>query len=323
MHALVVALITACALVDKTIKVCQASEKIGFYLQIYKEPDAVIETTLANIRFFYPCSPITVLSDHGNDYTALVATYNATFVMAAQNINTDKTRPPYRFDCATFLNRLMASAAAMRVKWMFYWEIDARALGTVISQYLPFDMMQMHMHGNRFSKFKGLEHFIRKRFPTGMAPMVHGWSSAGGTLFNANKLLRATRPLSLLQAKNFNDLNRMWKNLPDEVSDICLFGAALMANMTIGNWKHFHDLLYGIPRECGCCLSRCQTQCTSAPVDACIYSQCTKHCPAILHNVDQSWKDLKVPIRTQPTCVHRSEIQCSSLESIYRNQTAL
>ena len=167
------------------------SPQVGFYMQLHSESDAYVSDVLAGIRVFYPANPITVVSDNGNDYSAVCQAFAARFVMANETINVDKSRPPYTYTCQAHMLRVVEAAAAMETPWMFLWESDARAMGRLPMPPYPFDVMQMHANYNCFTRFGNLEAFLRRRFPRGLAPMVHGWGTTGGTLFNVAKLAKA------------------------------------------------------------------------------------------------------------------------------------
>lgn len=151
-------------------------DEVGFYLQVFKERESDLAQMLSGVRYFYPCSPVFLFSDHGDDYSTLCDIYNCTFVMEPSSINVDLGRAPHAFTCEKFIDRVLrAIDASGPVRYFFYWEADVRAIGP-LKHAPPSDMMQMFSVHNHWSPV--VKASLDDLFPHTQGRLL-GWSSTG------------------------------------------------------------------------------------------------------------------------------------------------
>lgn len=280
------------------------SNQIGFYIQVYNEKKHYIANMLTSIRLFYPNSPMTLLSDHGPvDYSSICEKFPpCTYVWAEEQINVDAARPPYVYTCEKQMKRMVTSIKAMGTSYAFLWESDTRAVGS-ITKKPSYDLMQMYHHLNSFDRWEGLDSALRKLYP-GLDDDVKCWSSTGGTLFDARKIISWAEK-DPFHGSAWHDLINLWP-IVDRTEDVCLFGSALSAGMTLGEWKDYTQpgMLHEFPK-CGQCIKRCRSatlhskEINRVPhdlneflsyTDICVYVRCVSPtCPAIIHGVKNYW----------------------------------
>lgn len=290
-------------------------DMIGFYMQVYKEPEAYMGQMLSGIRRFYPNSPIVVFSDNGSDFSELCLLFDCVFIMSTERINDDTSRAPFTFTCDAYVGRILGTVEHFKeTPFVYHWETDTRALGPVLHSPTH-DMMQMASEHNAWDN--QTRNAIGNLFPTNDA--VQGWSTAGGTLFNFKKLfdgMRATRSKDLqgdhsefYSSQKWIALNNLWDGLPEKAADCCLMASAMVSGLSVGKWDEYQELNRMTGRngiECRGCIDECIERShkrhhgnmnisTSPPhVDQCIFNKCGPEarpglCPSILHNVKATW----------------------------------
>ena len=277
------------------------SQQIGFFVQVYDEDENHMASVLNGIRRFYPRSPITIACDHGpGNYSLLCTMFQpCTYVVSEFRINNERRRPPFNYTCAAWMPRLISSIHNMDVAYVFVWERGTRALGYL--KHAPtHDVMQMLNHRNRLSKWTNLQSRITTWFPNQLDNNIQGWSTAGGTLINAKKLMGCGQT-GFYKQERWNELVAIWDKV-DSASDTCLFASALLAGMSIGEWKEYSelDMCKSTHPTCTLCIKSCQTDVAakmfgvqeiiqmqnSSRIDWCIITKCmAPKCPAILQNV--------------------------------------
>ena len=139
-----------------------------------------------------------------------------------------------------------------------------------------------------------------------------GSSCTGGTLIDGYKLSSAIQLAThdgFFKSKEWVKLNSAWQNIPSRSADACIHASAMVAGMTIGQWKVFNEISHledwfhnGQKDKCKRCIQACQGQYESSKhwvistkppdVDQCIFRECgaTKLCPAILHRISHKWE---------------------------------
>ena len=211
------------------------------------------------------------------------------------------------------MDRVADAARWSGTKWLVLYEGDARTLGP-IKELPPADMMQV---GNRVQDApQEFVEFMIKQFG---AMSVRGYSTTGGTLFNARKWLRGIEE-GVIGSKLWVEANRIWDS-PDRNEDCCIFLSALLQNMTVAHWNEYAELSHpphyyhgglrpfplGVDfSECISCLTKCQEvagcqlcvktlgifPCHRRMLDAfeqCAFVEERCFCPAFVHKVKEDW----------------------------------
>ena len=297
--------------------------QVGFYIQVFKEPREYVAEMLAGIRYFYPASPMVLLSDHGARYDDLCEIYECKFVFAKESLNVDRGRSPHSFTCEAFMGRVVDAIKSNGVRWTFYWESDTRAT-SLLTRAPTHDLMQMFSEHNHFDRFRvngkkiidmNLTNTINALFPQ-LGGTVIGWSSTGGTIFDGQKLIRAIDNATIdgfYRSYKWTTLMKPWFNLPDTTSDLCLEASAFVAGMTVGKWDEYGELRRMQPQSRWhafvACVHGCQDkfpriipwQVSLEPpdLDVCIFNSCWGL--AVVHNVKVNWANFERKEKPEPS----------------------
>jgi len=224
-------------------------------------------------------------------------------------IHDDRRTPPHSFTCPKLMKRILTAIQRTKVRYIFYWESDTRMLGA-IKRAPTHDVMQQ---ANNLLPFptKELKATVDELFPQ-LCGRDLGSSCTGGTLIDGQKLANAFEMVTLdgfFKLNAWVKLNTVWQNVPSRSADACIHASAMVAGMTIGQWKEFNEIPHledwlhnGQIDKCKRCIQSCQRQheiskhwvisIKPPDVDRCIFDECgeTRLCPAILHRMSHKWE---------------------------------
>lgn len=161
--------------------------KLCVFYQTYKEPRATFES-LRNFRRHFPDTPIRLISDHGDDVSAIATHFGCEYIHATDDATAHV--PPCAFpDTGHLLLQLRRLVDAARffssvAEWMLILEDDVLTRGPIkhpppapISGPCTMDYTP------------ALQQYIRQKNPH--LPWVFGYSGAGGTVLHIQSLLAA------------------------------------------------------------------------------------------------------------------------------------
>jgi hypothetical protein len=269
------------------------NDDIGFYLQVYAEPEARVESVVADVRWFYPDAPLLVVSDGGKDYSALCARQRCSFFREPENIGvTDDlvhkagTR---QYRCEKQMARIVNASKIAATSWMVLLETDVRIMHAVRG-LPPGDINQMSNVRNSFSPA-----FLDLVDPAlGNDPW---YSSTGGTVFRGDKLIEAVELRRVLETEAWKAAERVQYLQTD---DICLSATFQLAGYRLRSWPEYMQFGWQLRddklgRVCLLCITWCfRENCryyskyfTEHPMDSC--ARTCETCPAFLHAVKRHW----------------------------------
>ncbi len=200
------------------------------YFQCYKNKEATF-AALQSFRKFYPAIPILLLSDGGDDFSALARHFNCQYYHDPQNIS--------YWPCTNmrrWFERLARACNLFKTEWILILETDVRTRDR-ISKY-----PHAHLAGQGGSRGTHIEKqlspaaqaYIKEKYPE---TEVFGISGCGGSLFHRNSFMNC---LNTMKPDDIEKWTALDAGIP--ASDIALTFLFLINGYTVRRWLDLsHD----------------------------------------------------------------------------------
>ena len=213
------------------------THSIGFYYNCYKNRHAT-ENILKQLRSIYPDEPVYLLSDHGDDFSDIAATYNCHYkyspiqILGGRIINDVKHMCFTDETCAkAYIGEISAAIEYCKTDYIVLMEDDVFIHGKI--QHFP-----QHAGGDtNINCFQVMVHDfepIRHYYPT---IQFDYWNLGGGSILHCGTIMECFRNTPFTEIRRFDYLCKspfeLW-----HTNDILLNYLLMINGKTADRWTN-------------------------------------------------------------------------------------